>query len=88
MEFIGIFWKNNIWKAYLPKGSIVEKIVPFFSDDSIQIPVPKPFLFFLIWQVFMAWYQLTLVNRRLLKEWQIYKTKKVFRLWMQKYNES
>lgn len=27
-------------------------------------------------EVFMAWYQLTLVNRRLLKEWQIYKTKK------------
>ena len=37
MEFIRIFWKNNIWKAYLPKTSIVEKIVPFCSDDSIQI---------------------------------------------------
>jgi len=39
-------------------------------------------------EVFMAWYQLTLVRRRLLKEWRKYKTKKLFRLWMQKYNES
>ena len=40
--FVGIFWKNNIWKAYLPKTSIVgqvvaEILVPFCSDDSIQI---------------------------------------------------
>lgn len=39
-------------------------------------------------QAFMAWNQFTLVSRRLLKGWQIYKTKKIFRLWMQKYNES
>lgn len=39
-------------------------------------------------EVFMAWYQLTLVRRRLLNEWRKYKTKKLFRLWMQKYNES
>lgn len=39
-------------------------------------------------EVFMAWYQFTLVSRRLLKGWQMYKTKKIFRRWMQKYNES
>lgn len=39
-------------------------------------------------EAFMAWNQFTLVSRRLLKGWQIYKTKKIFRLWMQKYNES
>ena len=42
MGFVGIFWKNNIWRAYLPKTSIVEQIVseilvPFSSDDSLQI---------------------------------------------------
>ena len=44
MGFVGIFWKNNIWKAYLSKTSIVgqivsEILVPFCSqtDDSIQI---------------------------------------------------
>ncbi|KAJ7393429.1 hypothetical protein OS493_006403 [Desmophyllum pertusum] len=39
-------------------------------------------------EVFMAWYQLTLVRRRLLKAWKMYKTNKLFRLWMQKYNDS
>ena len=42
MGFVGIFWKKNIWKAYLPKPSIVGQIVSdilglFCSDDSIQI---------------------------------------------------
>ena len=40
--FVGIFWKNSIWKVYLPKTSIVGQIVLqilvlFCSDDSIQI---------------------------------------------------
>ena len=39
MGFVGMFWKNN---NYLPQTSIVEQIVsetlvPFCSDDSIQI---------------------------------------------------
>ena len=44
MGFVGIFWKNNIWTAYLSRTSIVgqivsEMLVPFCSqaDDSIQI---------------------------------------------------
>ena len=42
MGFVGIFWKKNIWKTYLPKTSIVgqivlEILVPFCSDDFIQI---------------------------------------------------
>ena len=42
MGFVGIFWKNNIWKAYLPETSIVgqivlEILVPFRSDNSVQI---------------------------------------------------
>ena len=44
MGFVGIFWKNNIWKAYLSNTNIVgqivsEILVPFCSqtDDSIQI---------------------------------------------------
>ena len=42
MGFVGIFWKNNIWKAYLPKNGVVAQIVlqilvRFCSDDAIQI---------------------------------------------------
>ena len=42
MEFVGILWKNNIQKAYLPKTSILKQIVSetfaqLCSNDSIQI---------------------------------------------------
>ena len=42
MGFVRIFWKNNIQEAYLPKPSIVGKIVSeilaqLCSDDSMQI---------------------------------------------------
>ena len=42
LEFIRIFWKKNIWMAYLPKTRIVGKIVLellvlFCSGDSVQI---------------------------------------------------
>ena len=42
MGFVGIFWKNNIQEAYLPKTSIVGQVVseilaPLCSDDSIQM---------------------------------------------------
>ena len=41
MEFVEIFWTNNIQEAYLPKTSIVGQIVSeilaqLCSDDSIQ----------------------------------------------------
>ena len=26
MEFVGVFWKNNFWKGYLPKASILGKL--------------------------------------------------------------
>ena len=43
MEFIVIYWKNNILKAYLPKTNIVgqivvEILVSLCSDASIQEP--------------------------------------------------
>ena len=43
MEFVVIYWKNNIWKAYLPKTNIVGQIVSeilvlLCSDGSIQEP--------------------------------------------------
>ena len=41
MEFVRIFWKNNVQEAYLPKmsiwGQIVSEIVAqLYSENSIQ----------------------------------------------------
>ena len=34
MGFVGIFWKNNIWKGLL---IVLEILVPFCPDNSVQI---------------------------------------------------
>lgn len=67
------FWTK--WRHQLIRKRVSEMMMK--HEDKKQLS-----------EVFMAWYQLTLVRRRLLKGWQMYKTKKLFRLWMQKYNES
>ena len=46
MEFVRIFWKNNVQEAYLPKMSISGQIVSEMSAGYTQKTPYKPFKYF------------------------------------------